>query len=460
MTGPEVHHYTDPANVNHDLCGACSARRQGLTKHKGIATACSECALKYFGVWRRWKPLIESRSATDPLPPLTDLQRFVTEARLDFKHVGPSGDPDIYVGHHGTRKIAFPCVRPELMNGSSRYLRWRDTLQACKWFMPAFITGGELEMGWYDLWDCPESERQTKFDQLMHGLYTSRRQARSILHYYNLREFTAFRPAIVDAIKAAHLGLFHASTSTLVIVVEGILKEIRSSLGFPATPPHAPVNVPVLVTEVFDGTCSRIFSYRGYGQSSGYNWIPKEYTTLEIMARQDHYFMFLALFKDFLLRQLYANTLSLDVTDRRVLSRHAIAHGIAPSRGIALDTIKLIGVLDGLASIIGRVTDQQFGLYGVFHGAHESGGGMCHEPGSSIEAVDMVFAAFQAVSVSPAWVALVRRASEIMDGVARNGTVIPFPPPPTAPPPPPTPLTPASPTLPSEAEADGSTSER
>lgn len=386
--------------------------------------ACSECARKYFGVWRRWKPLIESRSGDDPAPPLSELQRFATEARLDFIQVGESSDdPNTYVGYHGTRKIAFPCVKPGLMKGSSRYLRWRDTLQACKWFMPAFINYGELENVWCELCDSPESDRGTKFDRLMHELYTSTRQARSILHYYNLREFTAFRSAIVDALKAAHLGLYHASASTLVVVVEGILKEIRTSLGLPPMSPHAPVNISNLITEVFDGTYSKICSYRGYG--SGYNWIPDEYATLEAMACQDDYLMFLALFKEFLLQHLFANTATLDVTDHRVLNRHAVAHGIAPARGIVLDTLKLIGVLDGLASIIGRVTNQQFGLYGSFHGAHESGGGVCHEPGSSIEAVAMVFAAFHAFSVSPAWARLVRNASETMDEVARNGTVIP-----------------------------------
>jgi len=189
--------------------------------------------------------------------------------------------------------------------------------------------------------------------------------------------------------------------------------------------PHAPVNIPNLITDVFNGAYSKICAYRGYGRSGGYNWIPDEYATLEGMARQDDDLMFLALFKDFLLQQLFANTATLDVTDHRVLNRHAIAHGIAPARGIVLDTIKLIGVLDGLASIIGQVTDQQFDLYGRFHRAHESGGGVCHEPGSSIEAVAMVFAAFPTLSISPAWACLVRNASEVMDEVARNGTVIP-----------------------------------
>lgn len=144
------------------------------------------------------------------------------------------------------------------------------------------------------------------------------------------------------------------------------------------------------------------------------------------------------------------------MTDHRVLNRHAIAHGIVPSRGAVLDTIKLIGVLDGLASIIGQVTDQQFGLFGKFHGARESSGGVCYEPGSSIEAVDVVFSAFHALSVSPVWVELVRRASETMDGIAKNGTIILFPPPPSVsePAPPPTPppppgSDPAPPPLPS-----------
>lgn len=426
MSTHEVHRYTDSGNANYILCVDCATRQgQTLTIHEGVATACSMCTRKYFGVWSRWQPLIGSRTATDPPLPIAELQRFATEARLDFNRVEVSGrDPNVYIGHHGKRQIAFPCVKPELMNDSARYLRWRDAFRACMWFMPAFITNGELENGWYSLWDCSESERTGKFNQLMHELYTARRQARSILHYYNLREFTTFRPAIVDALKAAHLGLLHASTCTLIIVVEGVLKEIRSSLGLPPPPPNTPVNIPQLVEDVFDGAYSKICSYRGYSRSGGYNWIPEEYTGLECMARQDDYIMFLTLFKEFLLRQLFANTVTIDMADSRVLNRHAIAHGIAPARGIVLDTIKLIGVLDGLASIIGQVTDQQFGLYGKFHGAYESRG-ICHEPGTSIETVETVFRAFHALSVSPVWVALVRGASEIMDGIARDGTVIP-----------------------------------
>jgi hypothetical protein len=242
---------------------------------------------------------------SDPAPPVSELQRFAKDAKLEFGHVGASsGDPNVYIGHHGTRKIAFPLVIPEQMKGGERFSRWRNALQACNWFMPAFITYGELENGWYELLDCPESDRSAKFERLMHDLYTSKRQARSILHYHNLREFTAFRPVILDALKAAHLGLHHASTSTLVVVVEGILKELRRSLGLPPMSPHAPANIQNLIVEVFDGACSKICSYRGYHRSEGYNWIPQEYATLECMARQDDYFMFLVLFKEFLLRHL------------------------------------------------------------------------------------------------------------------------------------------------------------
>ena len=451
----DVHRYTDSTNNSFVFCEDCFAKQRVLLMRlEGVFASCDKCAKKYLGVWSRWAPLIHLRAADEAAPPLAELERFAKEAGLNFSRVGVENDPNVYIGYHGNRRIAFPCVTPDKMLDSVRYSRWRDAFQKCMWFMPAFITNGELEKGWFALWDdCSNAEKTVRFDRLMHELYTPWRQARSICSYYNLREFAVFCPAIMDALKAAHLGLHHASTSALIIVVEAILKAIRLSLSLPPPPPHAPVEIRGLVKEVFDGVFLKICSYRGYGRAGGYVWIPQEYANLECLARQDDYFMFLILFRDFLLSQLFAKTADIDMSDPRVLNRHVLAHGLAPARGIVLDTMKLIGVMDALASVIGQVTDQTFALYGKFHGARESRG-ICHEPGSSIRAVTAVFATLHTIRLNPAWVEIDRVATAVLDGIATHGTVFPEgsepPPPPSlrlptaAPTPPAAPSTPPS----------------
>lgn len=254
------------------------------------------------------------------------------------------------------------------------------------------------------------------FDVLMRELYTRRRQVQSVCSYHDLREFKKFRHTIMDAAKAAHLGLYHASTSTLVAVAEAILRELESTLGLGPTKN----NVRQMVENVFQAAFARIKSFRGHG----YHWIPEEYDTLQFMAQHDHLFLFLLLFKDFLLMQLFASTDDIDPADGQIINRHAILHGIAPPRGLVIDTIKLIGVLDGLACVVGYVTEQSFTLYGSLHEARDAQGGVVNQPSSSIDAVEQVFQTLESVRDDPRWKALDQRASQILEEIAVNGTVV------------------------------------
>lgn len=421
MTNQEhpVHRYLDAATSKSVLlCAECAAKRNPpLSRYEGVPSPCSDCKKKYEGVWSRWKPLLAVQtSSEDSPPPIDTLTGFVQDAKIAFESVRPvKGRPDIYLVTQGCRRVAFPCLRHDLVEETENLSRWQPVFESCKWFMPAFITGGELDR-WYSLWGCSDVDRSAKFEELMNDLYTPRRQVMSVCSYHDLREFKRFRHTIMDALKAAQLGLYHASASTLISVVEAMLRAIESALGL------VPVknDVRTLIANVFNGVFARIKSCR----SHGYHWIPAEYETLEFMARHDHLFLFLFLFREFLLLQLFAKTDDVDLNDGRILNRHAILHGITPPRGLVLDTMKLIGVLDGFARIIGFVTDQSFTLYGKLHEATDGQGGVVNQPGSSIDAVERVFDALRAVKEAPAWVAVDSRASQILEDIATNGTVI------------------------------------
>lgn len=417
-----IHRYTEPVSSKDvTLCVECAAKQHPpLLRQEVSPLVCRDCKKRYMGVWLRWQSLLAQQSSPDaPLPSIDILGTFVADAKITFNSIGlEEGHIKTYVVLQGTRRIAFPCLRHDLVKERTRISQWRPALAACKWFMPTFITGAELEK-WSTLLWCPDNEREATFEELMHEMYTPRRQVRSVCTFHDREEFKPFRNAIIDALKAAHLGLYHASTPTLLAVVEGVLRAMEATLRLP------PVRneVRVLIENVFDGSLKKIRAYRGLGINP-IHWIPEEYGTLEFLARLDHIFLSLLLFKDFLLTQLFARTEDVDIANPKIINRHAILHGLTPPRGIALDTVKLIGVLDGFAGIIGYITEQGFALYGALDGAHDASGGIVHEPGSSIDVVADLLGMLQDTRNGPDWTTVDGRASRILDAIATNGTVI------------------------------------
>src|SRR5690606_20712349 len=101
----------------------------------------------------------------------------------------------------------------------------------------------------------------------------------------------------------------------------------------------------------------RVLLYRTLG-ASNMHWIPNEYKEMEIMARGDKLYLFMLSFKEFLLTQFFLPTRKLDPSDESLINRHAIIHGLMPPRGEFLDTVKVAGVLEALAHVVGYVTPQ------------------------------------------------------------------------------------------------------
>lgn len=422
-----VHRYTNPATSG-DLafCAVCAEKQRApLIKHEPTTITCQICERKYEGIWLRWRrELAQQDSPISPPPSIDVLKTLADDAKLSYDKISlEHGDLDTYIIFQETRRVAYPCLRHDLVNERSGMSQWRPALAACKWFMPAFITGAELDH-WSQLLRCPDDERETKFESLMHEMYTPRRQVRSLCTYHDRAEFKPFRRAIIDALKAAHFGLYYASTPTLVAVVEGVLRAMEATLGLSPVRNEARA----LIARVFEAAHRKMRAYSGFGIDP-IHWIPEDYTSLEFLARLHHKFLSHLLFKDFLLTQLFAKTEDVASDQQgtispRIINRPAIMHGLTPPRGIALDTIKLLGVLDGLAQIIGYVTDQGFTLYGVLDGARDANGGVVHEPGSSIDAVTGLLAMLGATKDGPNWTAVDGRASQILESIAVSGTVI------------------------------------
>lgn len=142
-----VHRYSGATTSSGEevLCASCAAlRTPPLTQHEAVTSVCSDCEKKYRGVWSRWQPLLATQTSfEDPAPSVDELRRFVADAKIAFNDVVfQKGHPDVYLVNQGGRRIAFPCVRLDLVRERQPLSRWRPILQSCKWFMPAFIRGG------------------------------------------------------------------------------------------------------------------------------------------------------------------------------------------------------------------------------------------------------------------------------------------------------------------------------
>lgn len=149
----DVHRYTDSTNNSFVFCEDCFANRgplsRGLRESLRHAINAQKNTLASGAAGH---PLSICGAADEAAPPLAELERFAKEAGLNFSESWGRKRSKLYIGYHGNRRIAFPCVTPDKMLDSVRYSRWRDAFQKCMWFMPAFITNGELEKGCSDCW--------------------------------------------------------------------------------------------------------------------------------------------------------------------------------------------------------------------------------------------------------------------------------------------------------------------
>lgn len=421
-----IHRYTSTEKSDGlHLCDECAAKHACLTRHEEVAKPCDDCERKYVAVWCRWRQLLGQQSSSDTSPPPASLlEEYATAVGLPFAQISPEnlrlvqGALPVYVVRHGNRRVAFPSQHHTLIPDRTSSEQRIKALRACKWFMPAYATGAEVSE-WYRLCTCTDTERDTLFAELMAKMYTPARIAQIACTYHTLDEFKPHRHAIMDALKAASLGLLHASTITLVAAAEGVLRNLQKTLGMTTIENDSRQ----LATAVINAAYEKIFSYRMLG-TNRLHWIPNEYKGLELNARSDYLYLLLLSFREFLLSEFFSPTKTIDHADDRIVNRHAIIHGITPTRGILLDAVKVTGILEALAHVVGYVTPQGFELYGRLHGA-ETSDGVVNEPHSSVDAVCHMLTAFQVFKMDPLRVSIESRASQVLDDIVTKGTIVP-----------------------------------
>jgi hypothetical protein len=193
------------------------------------------------------------------------------------------------------------------------------------WVVPAYFTVGHISMVGAAIERADEGSKQDVLRVVLPRMYTPDALAAMLLGLYSHSVHVSdFRAAISDSIEAAVCGLWHAAVTTLVPVIEGVIKKISAEHVEPLPK----------------------------GQKS---WIVAELD--ELLAREErspHRYeervVMLTGLRDFCAQRLYIKTEKYQGLNR--LNRHGILHGLFDDFGDEVNFYRLISILDLLCFAI------------------------------------------------------------------------------------------------------------
>jgi len=103
---------------------------------------------------------------------------------------------------------------------------------AVDWIVPPYIQLGVLRQLAARIEAASAEDKHGVLEEELGSIYDPSDIAVMLLERYaKTRHVADFKPAIAEAIEAAHLGMFHAAVSTLLPVVEGVIRKIATARG-------------------------------------------------------------------------------------------------------------------------------------------------------------------------------------------------------------------------------------
>jgi hypothetical protein len=196
---------------------------------------------------------------------------------------------------------------------------YRDALVNVGWIWPAYIRNGYVFALAKRLIDADVAKQQQILEQALSDLYRPEHLAAMLLgRYRKVPLVSDFDASISESLEAAHLGLFHAAVSTLIPVIEGIIRRAASKWG----------------EDVGKGTkrlAREVRKLATHERSKADSAADERAEMLEIFA-------------DFLDKKLLMQTSSF--TGWRDLNRHGVVHGIFVNFGCQANFYILVSILD------------------------------------------------------------------------------------------------------------------
>jgi hypothetical protein len=187
------------------------------------------------------------------------------------------------------------------------------------WVVPAYFSVGHASRIGGAIERAEGDSKQEVLRAVLPRMYSADHLAAMLLGLYSVQIYVRdFRGPIADSIEAAFSGLWHAAITTLVPVIEGVLKKMAAER--PEPPPKGQKSWLILELDELIG---------------------KETSSPDCF---DERVLMLAALRDSCATRLYITTEKYQGLDQ--LNRHGILHGIFDDYGDAINFYRLISILE------------------------------------------------------------------------------------------------------------------
>jgi hypothetical protein len=204
------------------------------------------------------------------------------------------------------------------------------TFKDLDWFVPPYMQGGVIRKLAAAIDAAPESQRHAILEVELRRLYGLEHLASMLLERYQKVDIVQdFAEQIGEAIEAHALGLDHAAVSTLLPVIEGILRKLAIAAG----------------RDVGSGTkrLADEIEQMAERERGAMTNLPGNDALIERVHMLEQ-------LRDFMRDRLLVR--AADYEGLNNLNRHGILHGVFESYGAESNFQKLVSFLDGLTFFI------------------------------------------------------------------------------------------------------------
>ena len=206
-----------------------------------------------------------------------------------------------------------------------------QVFESVDWIVPPYIQLGKLLKLATRIKAVEPDDKHRLLEAGLRSFYNPDDIAVMLLERYNKTQYIAdFKQEISEAIEAAQLGLFHAAVSTLIPVVEGVIRRLATIRGQPIDR-----GTNQLIREIDD-------------------LIKRQKDSSLAASIIDERILMLKSFKNFLEKKFLISTQKYVGTGN--LNRHGILHGVFNSFGYDWNFYKVLSFLDLLCFFIALST--------------------------------------------------------------------------------------------------------